>query len=284
MNIVVLDRLHFQKPHEQFPWELLEKLGDVTYFDYTDDREVTDRAKDADIILTLKNAISAQIMQTLNCKLLVKIGTGVDRFDLVAAKQQGITVTNFPGYGSELVAQWTMMLLLSLASQYLPYQQAAKSGQWLNAQFSYPIYELAGKTLGLIGYGEIGKRVAAMAHAFNMQILVATRYPDTSTHVRFVDQQTLLRESDFVSLHGNLTPNTQGLISSSELNAMKRTAYLLNTARAGLVDKDALLDALTNHTIAGAAFDGYWQEPPNTQDALLALDNFTVTLTVFVTV
>ncbi len=278
MKIVFLDKLHFQAIHETFDYSGLQTLGNLVCYDRTREPEqIIARAQDADVILALKTKLPTEIMSQLNCKLICKVGTGVDNFDLTAAKERGITVVNFPGYGSNMVAQWTLSLIMLLASNIDKYQVAVKNHHWLSSQFAFPICELADKTLGIIGFGAIGKRVAKMATVIGLKILVNTRYTDDTPYVEFVDKEHVYRESDILSLHGNLDEHTRDMINKDTFAKMQKHAFLINTARAGLINKVDLYHALKQKIIAGAALDGYWDEPPQANDPLLQLDNIIVT-------
>jgi D-3-phosphoglycerate dehydrogenase len=209
-------------------------------------------------------------------KVLSRYGVGFDRVDVAAATAAGIVVTNTPGTNHIAVAELTLALMLSLARRIPQHDRTVKQGSWDRVQGS----ELAGKTLGIVGLGLISREVIRRASAFDMTILIQSRYPDgelTDRYgVEYVPLEDLLQRSDFVSLHCTVTPERYDLIGENELRAMKPSSYLVNTARGELVDEDALLVALQEGWIAGAAMDAFKQEPA-TASPLVRLDNFIAT-------
>ena len=199
--------------------------------------------------------------------------TGTNNIDLQQAKAQGVVVCNCQGYGTAAVAQHTLMLMLNLATSCLQYDRAVQQGEWnKTSQFcllDYPIIELSGKTLGILGYGELGQAVAKLAEAFGMRVLVGNlpnRPHADSTRVGFDD---LLAQSDFISLHCPLTDDTRDLIDAHAVAKMKKSAFLINCARGGIVNEAALADALKQGEIAGAATDVLTVEPPKEGNVLL---------------
>ena len=220
--------------------------------------EFLDEAKDCDALLnTYAGPITAQVMARMpKCKIIARYGVGVDTIDVDAATAAGIIVTNNPTYCIEEVAEHTMALLLACARKVPFYDRLVRAGRWAVPP-GKPIFRLAGRTLGLVGFGRIGKQVAARAAAFGMRTLFYDPFLETEG----TDLQTLLRESDFVSLHPPLTPQTRKLIGDAELRQMKPTAYLINCARGPVVDTDALVRALDAGAIAGCALDTTDPEP-----------------------
>jgi glycerate dehydrogenase len=219
-------------------------------------------------------------------KLIAVAATGTDIIDREAAVRYGVKVCNVPGYATQSVAQFTMTLILELATRAHRYGQAVKSGDWqkspIFAMLNYPTVELNGKALGIVGYGNIGQRVAHMARAFGMEVLVAAR-PGTGGPIppgRTAIEE-MLRQSDVVSLHCPLTPQTMQLINRSSLALMKPTAFLINTARGALVDEEALIQALHDGRLAAAALDVISLEPPPPDHPVVLaaadLDNLIVT-------
>jgi len=218
--------------------------------------------------------------------LIAVAATGTDIIDREEAAKRGIKVCNVPGYATQSVAQFTLALILELATRAGHYRDAVKNGEWEKSPvfslLSYPTVELRGKKLGIVGYGNIGQAVAHMARGFDMKILVAAR-PGTTGPVPqdriAVDQ--LFRQADFISLHCPLTTETKNLINEQSLASMKSTAFLVNTARGALIDETALIQALRNKRIAGAALDVITKEPPPTDHPMIlsakALDNLIVT-------
>ena len=235
--------------------------------------EIASRVADVDVIITNKVVIdAATIQQCPELKLILISATGTNNVDLTAAKARGIVVCNCQAYGTSAVAQHTIMLMLNLATSFLSYQRVLEQGEWQKAsQFCLldaPIVELAGKTLGIVGYGELGHAVAKLAEAFGMKVLIAVlpNRPADASRVPFAE---LLAQVDFLSLHCPLTEDTRHLISHAELDAMKSSAFLINCARGGIVDEAALAEALRACKIAGAATDVLTVEPPKQGNVLL---------------
>ena len=278
MKIVFLDQSHLRKDGESFDFSALEKLGQFSLHDVRDHEDIMRVAADAEIVITGKCRLDRELLSRLRkTRLVLKAGTSCDKIDVAAARESDITVCNLPGHAEIPVAQNTFALLLSLAGSILPYDTAVKRNLWAECQYSFPSVCLSGKTLGIIGFGAIGRRVAALAEAFGMRILVHTRFPLPSPTVTYVRLREIAVESDFVSLHCMLSEKTKNLVNRDFLHQMKSTAYLINTARAGLVDEADLLRALNDRTIAGAAFDGFWQEPAPKDHPLFLQENFLIT-------
>lgn len=203
-------------------------------------------------------------------KIIARWGVGYDSVDLAAATQNGIVATNTPGILDDAVADYTFALLLSLARRVHEVHVTMRRSEWKNAWGD----DVGGRTLGIIGLGRIGKAVARRATGFNMRILAHTAHPDsTNNSVEFVSLENLLAESDFISLHAALTPATRGLIGEAQLRQMKRTAYLINTGRGALLDETALVRALKEHWIAGAALDVFTTEPLPADSPLRSAQN-----------
>lgn len=286
MNIVVLDG-YTMNPGD-LDWSALRSLGECTFYDRTAPSEIVERSKNAAVIITNKVPLSKDTLSQL--PLLKYIGvtaTGYNIVDIVAAKAHGITVTNVPAYSTNSVAQLVFALLLELTHHTGHHSTAVRNGRWSdNPDFSFrdfPLTELAGKTFGIIGYGNIGKAVAKIAAAFEMNVLVNSRSAcaQTSGFLQnpdvYTDLDSLLRRSDVVSLHCALTSETDRLINVERLAMMKRSALLINTGRGGLVDEQALADALNNDRIAGAGLDVLSTEPPLPQNPLLTAKNCIIT-------
>ncbi len=253
------------------------------YYDNTRDGEVAARIKDADIVITNKVLVQKQhIDQARQLKLICIAATGTNNVDLDAAANAGIKVTNVTNYATPSVVQHVFCLVLALTRKLNQYQTAVGNGRWQQSDFfcllDYPISELAGKTLGIIGYGVLGKAVAAVGEAFGMRILIAVRKGMTPDKGR-VSFEQLLSESDVISLHCPLTPETRNLIDVREFTLMKPGALLINTARGGIVNESALLHAIQSATIAGAGIDVLSEEPPVRGNPLLEvqLPNLIVT-------
>ena len=218
-------------------------------------------------------------------KLIAVAATGADIIDKEAAAKRGVKVCNVPGYASQSVAQFTMALILELASRAGSYAAAVKAGEWQKspvfALLTFPNMEVAGKKLGIIGYGNIGRTVGQMARGFGMKILIGARPGDPTLTADRMALAELFRQADFITLHCPLTPDTKDLINPQTLALMKPSAFLINTARGALVDEPALIEALGARSIAGAALDVITQEPPPSDHPIVVaakeLDNLLVT-------
>ena len=248
----------------------LDKISSVlptVIYGFSADDEIADRISDADVVLTNKCRITKEIFERCpNIKYIGLFATGYNNIDIKEAKARGCVVSNVPGYSTNAVAQHTFALILNRYSGVAAYDQTVKNGDWcyskLFSYFNIPFFELAGKTIGIVGYGAIGKAVKRIAEAFNMNILVHTRsYPKDDSGIRVVSLEELLKESDIVSLHCPLTDETAGLINKDTLALMKPSAMLVNTSRGGAVVERDLADALNSGKIAAAALDVLDREP-----------------------
>lgn len=257
-------------------------LDDWRVFGTTIRDETAARTKNADVVLTNKIVLDQTILgRCKNLKLISVMATGTNNIDLDAARKADITVSNAVAYATPSVVQHTMNLMLALATNLPRYIADVRSGKWQQApafcMLDYPISELSGKVLGIVGLGELGKNVADVARAFGMKILAAQRPGSDGTgHIPF---DVLLQKADYLSLHCPLTPETENLINSKSLVRMKKSAFLINTARGGLVNTIDLLAALDSGVIAGAAIDVLNTEPPSPDDPLTnsSLRNLIVT-------
>ena len=272
MKAVFLDYASLDQNDLDFS-QLHNIYDELILYPATSSSELLERVQNVDVIITNKVVVSAEIMQQCsNLKLILISATGTNNIDLVQAKKQGIVVCNCQAYGTAAVAQHTLMLMLNLATSFREYDRAVQQGEWNNAtQFcllNYPIIELAGKTLGIIGFGELGKAVAKLAEAFGMNILVA-QLPNRPLHSARIHLAELLPQVDFLTLHCPLTEETRDLIADVEFNLMKKTAFLINCARGGVVNETALAEALIKQKIAGAATDVLTVEPPKNGNVLL---------------
>lgn len=238
--------------------------------------DIIERIGDAEVVMTNKCRITRNIIEAApNLKLVTLAATGFDNVDIAAAREHGIGVTNIRAYSTPSVAQHVFALLLTLNQRLDDYRELLRSGAWKKSpQFTmldFPIHELAGQTLGIIGYGELGKAVANLGAAFGMDVIVAERAGQDPRKGR-VNFEKLINESDVISLHCPLTEETRHLISANVLKQMKPTALLINTARGAVVDESALADALRNGVIAGAGVDVLSEEPPVNGNPLLDTD------------
>jgi glycerate dehydrogenase len=249
----------------------------------TDETEISARLADAEIVLLNKFRLTREhIYEARHLKLIALAATGTDNVDLVAARERGIGVCNVRAYCSQSVSQLVWSMILSLTQHVHEYSVLAKDGSWVRSEtftvLSLPIRELAGRTLGIVGWGELGRAVAKPAEAFGMRVVVANRAGNPSEPGR-LDLGQLLAESDVVSLHCPLTPLTRHMIGAREFTLMKPDALLINTARGGLIDGQALADALKSGRLGGAGIDVLPQEPPVDGDPLLdpAIPNLLLT-------
>lgn len=264
----------------------LDKISSVlptVIYGFSADDEIADRISDADVVLTNKCRITKEIFERCpNIKYIGLFATGYNNIDIKEAKARGCVVSNVPGYSTNAVAQHTFALILNRYSGVAAYDQTVKNGDWcyskLFSYFNIPFFELAGKTIGIVGYGAIGKAVKRIAEAFNMNILVHTRsYPKDDSGIRVVSLEELLKESDIVSLHCPLTDETAGLINKDALALMKPSAMLVNTSRGGAVVERDLADALNSGKIAAAALDVLDREPMDVNCPLRNAKNCCIT-------
>ena len=284
-RIVFLDAKTFgDMSLERFtrPWQ-------CTIHQITDPAEVLDRLKGKTVAVTNKVAINQAVLsqaEARDLKLIAVAATGSDIIDREAAKKLGIEVCNVPGYATHSVAQFTMALLLELATRVGGYAKNVKAGAWQKSPvfslLDFPTTELKGKTLGIIGYGDIGQSVAAMARAFGMTVLIAARPGSKEPVPRGrISVERLLRQSDVITLHCPLTPQTRNLINARTLSLIRPSAFLINTARGALVDEHALIQALRERKLAAAGLDVISQEPPPDDHPIIQatkeLDNLFVT-------
>lgn len=282
MKIVVLDG-YTLNPGD-ISWDPIEKWGDMTCHDRTPDEKIVERIGDAQIILTNKTPLSRQTLQ--QCPKLRYIGvlaTGYNIIDVDAAAEQGITVTNVPGYSTQAVAQFTMALLLEFCHHVQRHSDSVMAGDWIRSQdfsyWNYPMNELSGKTIGLVGYGQIGRQVARLAQAFDMQVLASrqSKKPDEEGLATVVDFEKVLSQSDIISLHCPQTKTTTGIINAKAIRSMKDGVYLINTARGGLVVDADIREALETGKLAGYAADVLSQEPMPENHPLLGAPNTILT-------
>jgi glycerate dehydrogenase len=283
MKIVVLDG-YCLNPGD-LSWDALRAFGEVEIFDRTSAGDVAERARGAAIALTNKTPLKADTLAKLpDLKYIGVLATGYNIVDIEAAHRHGITVTNIPTYGTASVAQFVFALLLELCHNVRLHADSVRAGEWSrNADWSFwksPLTELAGKTMGVIGFGRIGRAVGRIADAMGMQVIANDTYhgdPPGWPGFRWVGVEELLRESDVVSLHSPLFPETQGMINARTLSLMKPSAFLINTSRGPLVVEQDLAAALNAGKLAGAALDVLSVEPPAEANPLLSAANCLVT-------
>lgn len=283
MKIVVLDG-YTMNPGDN-PWSPLEEFGEVRVFDRSAADEVLPRAMDAEVIVTNKVVLNRERLDALpRLQFITVTATGVNVVDLEAARERGVPVSNVPEYGSRTVAQFVMAQLLHLCHRVQRHDGFIREGQWAKRQdFSFwesPQRELVGKTLGVVGFGRIGQEVGRLAHAFGMKVLAATGTGRPSVEYspfEYVSLEQLAHSSDVVSLHCPLTDANHQMVNTRFLTSMKPSAFLINTARGGLVHERDLSAALEQGLIAGAALDVVSTEPIDAQNPLLNAPNCLLT-------
>jgi len=278
MNIVILDG-YTANPGD-LSWQGLEEIGEVTVYDRTKADETVARAADADIVLTNKVIISREIIAQLpRLKYIGVLATGYNVVDIEAAHERGITVTNVPAYSTESVAQMVFAHLLTVTNRTEHYAIENRNGRWTkNPDFCYwdfPHMELAGKTFGIVGLGNIGRRVAEIATAFGMHVKALTSKSADAlpANIEKATLESILSTSDVLSLHCPLTDKTRHLINRETLRQMKPTAILINTGRGPLVDDQAVADALSGGRLAAFCADVLTEEPPKADNPLLKQPN-----------
>lgn len=282
MKIVLLDGYSINPG--DLNWSVLEALGDLVVYERTAPGDVWERAKEADIVLTNKAKIPGDVIEALpRLRYIGELATGFDNVDIHSAARRNIPVCNVPGYSTFSVAQLTWGLILELTYQISRRSNEVHQGAWFRSPdfcFGHEgLFELQGKTLGLVGIGQIGGAVAQIGKAFGMQIMAAVRRPDAydMPWVRFTTVEACFEQADFVSLHCPLTETNRQMVNKDLLAKMKPTAFLINTARGALVNEIDLANALITKQIAGAAVDVLSSEPPPAQHPLYNIPNCIIT-------
>ncbi|MBD0286348.1 MAG: D-2-hydroxyacid dehydrogenase [Flavisolibacter sp.] len=283
MKIVVLDG-YTLNPGD-LSWDGLKQFGDVTIYDRTPADKVVERADGAEIVFTNKTPVGEDALNQLpDLKFIGVLATGFNIVNTEVAKQRGVLVANVPGYGTTSVVQMTFALLLELCLHVQRHSDVVMEGKWARSAdwcfWDYPLVELAGKTIGIIGFGRIGRQVGDVATAFGMNIIGNSRTQSDQSHrnnFRWADVPQLLEESDVVSIHCPLFPETKGLINKESLQRMKKSAFLLNTSRGPIIVDEDLADALNNEVIAGAGIDVLSVEPPSKDNPLFKAKNCIIT-------
>ena len=258
------------------------QFGEVVYYGETPAHLIAERIKDADVVICNKTVIGKnEIDAAKNLKLITLFATGYNNIDVAYAREKGIDVCNAGVYSTNAVAQHVFAFILNHASHVADYDRDVKSGSWIRSRlfsfFSLPTTELAGKTLGIFGYGAIGKKVADIALAFGMNVIACTRTPKDDSRVSFVSFDELLANSDYISLNCPLTPETRERFGEAEFAKMKDGAYFINTARGGVINEKALRKALECGKLSGAAIDVLTYEPMREDCVLLDAPNITLT-------
>lgn len=283
MNIVVLDG-YCLNPGD-LSWDALHRYGEVSIYDRTPAAQVLERARGATAAFTNKAPLSAEVLSELpDLRYIGVLATGYNIVDTAAASRQGIVVTNIPTYGTASVAQFVFALLLELCHHVGMHSEAVRAGEWSRAwDWSFwksPLVELAGRTMGIVGLGRIGRAVGRIADAMGMGVIAADSYRSDSPTwpgFRWMEFEELMAEADVVSLHAPLFPETRGMVNARTLALVKPTAFLINTSRGPLVVDGDLADALNSGRLAGAGLDVLSIEPPDDTNPLLHAKNCIVT-------
>lgn len=258
--------------------ECFKELGSLQCFDVLPEAEACKAVANAEVILVNRVVITEKIIKAApNLKYIGSLATGYNNIDIVAARKRGVTVTNIPNYSTEAVATHTMGFILALCLNLVKYNSHVQNGGWSFAPgincFPFVSYELRGKTLGIFGFGNIGRKVAELGKAFGMDVIFYSRKKYDVDFATQVDFDTLLSRSDFLTLHAPLTEETNKIFDREALSKMKPTAYFINTARGGLVDEDALANALNEGGLSGAAIDVTTKEPIEKTSPLFGAKN-----------
>lgn len=280
MNIVILDG-YTLNPGD-LDWLPIHKLGHADIYDRSNADEIVERAKDAEVLLVNKVMLNEAILDQLpKLKYIGVMATGFNNIDINAAKKHNIIVTNVKAYGPASVAQQTFALLLALVNHAELHSQSVYAGDWVSSpDFCYwktPLTELAGKTMGLIGLGDIGSQVAKIALAFGMKVIAYRKHPEQTEGIEMVSLDEIFAKSDVLSLHCPLTEETKGIVNQERLSKMRRNAFVLNTGRGPLINESDLAEALRNGIIAGAGLDVLSTEPPKADNPLLSAPNCIIT-------
>jgi glycerate dehydrogenase len=283
MKIVILDGSTLNPG--DLSWKHFFTLGEVILYDRTPYEKILERAGGADVLITNKTPLSEEIMKSLpDLKYIGVLATGYNIVDTAAAKERKIIVTNVPSYSTMSVAQLTFALLLELCHHVQKHSDSVMLGKWAESvdfcYWDFPLIELSGKTLGIIGFGNIGKKVADIATVFGMNIIAASKHQtDQSARKNFrrAEVNEVLEQADIVTIHCPLLPETKGLINAGSFKRMKRSAFLLNTSRGPIVVEQDLADALNNGIIAGAGIDVLSIEPPAKDNPLFMAKNCLIT-------
>lgn len=261
---------------------VLERFGEVSYYGETLPEDVCDRIKDADIVIVNKTVLNKQEIDAApHLKMIALWATGYNNIDVAYARSRGIDVCNAGSYSTSAVAQQVFAYILAHASRVADYNADVKNGDWIRSRlfcfFSRPTYELEGKTLGIFGFGAIGARIARIGLAFGMRVIATNRSQKSFEGVEFVDFDTLLSESDYLSVNCPLNAETAEIFNADAFAKMKVGLYFINTARGGVISEQALADALNSGRLSGAAIDVLTKEPMRPDCPLLNAKNITIT-------
>lgn len=283
MKIVVLDG-YTENPGD-LSWGGFEALGSFTCYDRTPADQILSRIGDAEIVITNKTPVSrATIEACPNMKYIGVLATGYNVIDVAAAKEHGIVVTNIPTYGTDSVAQFVFAMLLEICHHVQHHSDAVHEGRWEHNPdwcfWDYPLIELAGKTMGIIGYGRIGQSTGRLAQAFGMKVLANDTFKNPALeneNCRYVERDELFRESDIIALHCPLFPDTEGIINRDTISKMKDGVIILNNSRGPLIVEQDLADALNSGKVSAAAVDVVSTEPIHGDNPLLTAKNCLIT-------
>lgn len=283
MKIVVLDG-HTENPGD-LSWGGFEALGEFTCYDRTPADQILSRIGDAEIIITNKTPITRATLEACpNMKYIGVLATGYNVVDVAAAKEHGVVVTNIPTYGTDSVAQFAFAMLLEICHHVQHHSDAVHEGRWEHNQdwcfWDYPLIELAGKTMGIIGYGRIGQSTGRLAQAFGMKVLANDTFQNPALeneNCRYVERDELFRESDVIALHCPLFPDTEGIINRDTIAKMRDGVIILNNSRGPLIVEQDLADALNSGKVAAAAVDVVSTEPIRGSNPLLSAKNCLIT-------
>ncbi len=283
MKLVILDG-YTENPSD-LSWEKFDKAVDVKYYDRIDSANVGKAIKDADFILTNKTVLGKEeIDNAPNLKYIGVLATGYNVVDIDYAKTRNIVVSNIPSYGTDSVAQMCFALILEMYNQVGLHNTAVQNGEWVNSKdfcfYKSPLVELAGKTIGIVGFGRIGKAVAKIAESFSMNILANDVYQDKNivlNNFQYVGLDEIAKRSDVISLHCNLTDENKEFVNKEFLTKMKSNAIIINTSRGGLINEKDLAEAVGNKVIKGAGLDVISVEPMKAENPLRGVDNIILT-------
>ncbi|MDC7244339.1 MAG: D-2-hydroxyacid dehydrogenase [Sphaerochaetaceae bacterium] len=283
MNIVVLDG-YTENPGD-LSWEGFEKLGNLSVYDRTAASQILERIGDAEVVITNKVPITEQTFEACpSIRYVGVLATGFNVVDVAAAKAHGVVVTNIPTYGTAAVAQFAFALLLEVCHHVGHHSRTVQEGKWTQCPdfcyWDYPLIELAGKTMGIVGFGRIGQAVGKLANAFGMNVLAYDAYQNKELEhemCSYEDLNTVLSESDIISLHAPLTKETEGMINRENIDRMKDGVIIINTSRGPLINEGDLKEALLSKKVLAAGLDVVSTEPIRSDNVLLGLDNCIIT-------
>lgn len=283
MKIIILDG-YTVNPGD-LSWAGFEALGELTVYERTPHNKIVDRIGDAEIVLTNKTPLTKETFEACaGIKYVGVLATGYDIIDVAVAKEKGIPVCNIPTYGTAAVAQFVFALLLEICHHVGAHSESVKAGAWTNSKdfcfWNYPLIELAGKTMGIIGCGRIGQKTAQIAQSLGMKVLAFDEFPKKDFECdtfKYVNLDELLAKSDVISLHCPLTSSTKGIINKTNINKMKNGVILINTARGPLIVEEDLADALNNGKVFAAGVDVVSIEPIRPDNILLQAKNCIIT-------